>query len=368
MRTFAAVAGVMSAVLLMWSQLGLLSAVQESATYFHRKVKNALVVLHPHSTSQAKLQPFSSRALARLLAHPSVVSVHEVYSARADWKAPGPEPARSITVYGLEPEASPLKLPGLDQTGGKLHQPDCVLYDVGSKPVFGPVAQALRRGEEFEAEINHRRVRAIGATYIGTTIEADGHLVTTRANFLRIFPERRPGHIDIGLASLREGADAEAARRECQALLGPEARVFTTEGFLAFEMAYLRANHPVEFIFTAGSAIAFFIGFVMVYQILYTDVASHLPQFATLKAMGFTDGYLLRIVLGQGLILSVLGYIPGTILAFFVYHVLTEVTNLPILPTWERGILLLVLTVLMCFLSGILAVRKLRSADPADVF
>ena len=247
-------------------------------------------------------------------------------------------------------------------------EPDTVLFDTVAKPVFGPVAQALRRGEVFEAELDHRRVRAVGETRIGATIEADGHLLTSRANFLRLFPARQPGLIELGLASLREGADLEQVRRECQALLGTEARVLTKEGFLAFEKDYLRANHPVEFIFSAGAAIAFFIGFIIVYQILYTDVAAHLPQFATLKAMGFTDGFLLRIVLGQGLILSILGYIPGTILGLLVYLVLESVTSLPIVPTWERGLMLLVLTVLMCFLSGVLAVRKLRSADPADVF
>ncbi|MBY0229116.1 MAG: ABC transporter permease DevC [Gemmataceae bacterium] len=367
MRTFSAVAGIMAAVLLMWSQLGLLVAVQKSATSMHRKIEAGLVVTHPHSTSMTKMQSFSSRALARLLGHPSVKGVHEVYSARGDWKAPGGAPARSILVYGMEPDC-PMRLPGLEASRSRLAQPDTVLFDAGSKDVFGPVVPALRKGEPFEAELDHRRVRAVGETAIGTTIEADGHLVTTRANFLRLFPARKPGLIELGLVTLREGADAEQARRECQAIVGPEARVLTKEGFLQFELAYLRANHPVEFIFGAGSAVAFFIGFVIVYQILYTDVSSHLPQFATLKAMGFTDGYLLRIVLGQGVILSILGFIPGTLLAFGVYAVLTSVTNLPIVPTWERGFMLLGLTVLMCVLSGMLAVRKLRSADPADVF
>ncbi len=368
MRTLSALAGIMAAVLLMWSQLGILVAVQESATVVHRRVGPGLVVIHPHSTSLTKLQSFSGRALARLLAHPLVAGVHEIQSARGDWKAPGGSPARSIIVYGLDPGVCPLQLPGLAEARARLNAPDCVLFDAGSKPVFGPVMPALRRGEAFEAELDHRRVRVVGETLIGTTIDADGHIITTRANFLRLFPGRTPGLIDLGLVSLCEGADPEAVRRDCQSLLGPEAKVLTAAGFLAFEMAYLRANHPVEFIFSAGAAIAFFIGFVIVYQILYTDVASHLPQFATLKAMGFTDGYLLRIVLGQGLILSILGYIPGTILAMVVYLVLWKVTNLPIVPTWERGVFLLVLTVLMCFLSGMVAVRKLRSADPADVF
>lgn len=367
MRTFSAVAGIMAAVLLMWSQLGLLVAVQESATSMHRRVEAGLVVLHPHSTSMTKMQSFSTRALARLLGHPQVRRVHEVYSGRGDWKVPGGTPARSILVYGMQPDC-PMRLPGLEDARAALAAPDTVLFDGLSKDVFGPIVPTLKRGEAFEAELDHRRVRVVGLTSIGPTIESEGHLIASRANFLRMFPPRPPGLIELGLVTLAEGTDAETARRECQAIVGPEAKVLTKEGFLQWEMDYLRANHPVEFIFTAGSAIAFFIGFIIVYQILYTDVSSHLPQFATLKAMGFTDGYLLRIVLGQGLILSILGFIPGTILAFLVYKVLSDVTSLPIVATWERGIMLLVLTMLMCFLSGLLAVRKLRSADPADVF
>ncbi|MFN9969794.1 MAG: FtsX-like permease family protein [Phycisphaerae bacterium] len=112
----------------------------------------------------------------------------------------------------------------------------------------------------------------------------------------------------------------------------------------------------------------FFIGFIVVYQILYTDVSNHLPQYATMKAMGFSNGYLYQLVLEQSVQLSILGFVPGTLIAAIMYEGLRKVTQLPMVLDPERGVMLAVITVLMCVCSGMMAIRKLSSADPADVF
>lgn len=144
--------------------------------------------------------------------------------------------------------------------------------------------------------------------------------------------------------------------------------MLTPAEFYAFELRFWKSNSPVGFVFTTGTVVGFFIGFIVVYQILYADVTNHLPYYATMKAMGFADGFLLRLVIRQGLILSVLGYVPGSLLALGFYKVMEAGTSIPVAPTWERAGLLFVLTTLMCFLSGAMATRRLRAADPADVF
>ena len=61
------------------------------------------------------------------------------------------------------------------------------------------------------------------------------------------------------------------------------------------------------------------VGMVIVYQILFSDIASHLKEYATLKAIGYSNGYLRRTVPGAALILAILGFIPGLVLSVVLY-------------------------------------------------
>lgn len=361
-------AGVVVAVLLMLMQLGFLRAAYDSTLVVPRRVRAELVVLSPKTPTMFRASPLPRRVIYRVPAHPAVEAVQGVYLGTARWRNPWSLAEQSIFVYGLEPYEPLLDFEGLEAHRERLRRPDVVLFDEGARPNFGPVAAALRRGERVEAEVNRRRVEAVGLTRAGVTIGVDGNLVTSDTNFLRLFPGRPSGSLDLALVRLRPGADPPAVAAELARLLGPEARVLTREAFRDMEIKFLRENGPIEFIFTMGAAVGFFIGFVIVYQILYTDVNNHLPQFATLKAMGFTDGYLLRMVLSEALMLAVLGFLPGLLLSWALYAVAARVTLLPIAMTLDRVALVFGLTILMCGISGAVAVRKLRAADPADVF
>ncbi|MEN9555496.1 MAG: hypothetical protein RLZZ232_1782, partial [Planctomycetota bacterium] len=147
-----------------------------------------------------------------------------------------------------------------------------------------------------------------------------------------------------------------------------EAQVLTKEQLVDKEILFIRENAPIDFIFGMGAAVGFFVGFVVVYQILYTEVTNHLPQYATLKAMGFSDGYLLKVVFSQALMLSVLGYFPGFVLALGLYRVATNAIQMQFEMTTERAVLVFCLTIVMCCLSAMMAIRRIRTADPAEVF
>jgi putative ABC transport system permease protein len=110
------------------------------------------------------------------------------------------------------------------------------------------------------------------------------------------------------------------------------------------------------------------VGMIVVYQILFSDVQDHIKEFATLKAMGYSGFFLSRVVLNEALQLAVIGFVPGLLISLFIYNQATTVTNLPLEMTWQRGAAVLGLTILMCAISGLLALRKLRSVDPAAVF
>ncbi len=112
----------------------------------------------------------------------------------------------------------------------------------------------------------------------------------------------------------------------------------------------------------------FAVGVILVYQVLSTDVNAHVREYATFKALGYRNYYLLGVVFEQTLILAALGFIPGVAVSLGLYQMTRTATNLPMYMTAIRGFHVLVLTIIMCSISGLIATRKLRSADPADMF
>jgi putative ABC transport system permease protein len=113
---------------------------------------------------------------------------------------------------------------------------------------------------------------------------------------------------------------------------------------------------------------AWLFGIVIIYQVLSLEVNSRLPEYATLKAMGYSDLYLAFVVLQQAIFLAVLSYIPGFLIGLWIYALARRITHLPIGMTPERAGGVFLATLVMCSISGLMAVRFLRRADPVDLF
>jgi putative ABC transport system permease protein len=171
-----------------------------------------------------------------------------------------------------------------------------------------------------------------------------------------------------GTASLRAGSDPDVVRAELAAMLPSDVEVLTKAGFVAREQAYWAANTPIGYIFTFGVIMGLVVGAIIVYLILFVNVAERLSEFATLKAIGFADGALVGVVLQQALILAGCGFVPGLVIACGLYRITAQATRLPFELTFGSAGLVFALTLLMCSASGAAALRKVRAADPAEVF
>ena len=115
-------------------------------------------------------------------------------------------------------------------------------------------------------------------------------------------------------------------------------------------------------------AMGFVVGCVIVYQVLYTDVSDHLPEYATLMAMGYRVSHLLGVVMREGFYLAALGYVPAYIAGQGLYWFVRDATKLPVGMDPARAITVLVMILVMCMLSSLLAMRRLIDADPAEIF
>lgn len=363
-----AAAGVVVAVMLMLVQLGIRQGAMDNSVAVARRVTADLVVVSPRTKTIFASAQFPRRLLYRLGSSEDVVEVGEMYMGQGRFRNPWDKLEFPVSIYGINPHSPMMNLPGIERFADQLEQTDRVLFDGLSRKSYGPVGKHLKEHGTLSVEVNLRRIQLIDSIEVGISINSDGNLFMSPANFQRMFPDRQSGSVDLGLIRLREGVNPEKVRDQLSHYVGQEAKVMTRDQLIDAEIVFIRENAPIDFIFGMGAAIGFFIGFVVVYQILYTEVTNHMPQYATLKAMGFSDQYLLRMVVSQALILSLLGYFPGFVLALGLYRVATNAIQMQFSMTVGRAVGVFALTMVMCGLSAMVAIRKVKTADPADVF
>ncbi|PSB30300.1 ABC transporter permease DevC [Chlorogloea sp. CCALA 695] len=368
-RLLIALSGIAFADILMFMQLGFREALFNSNVRMHDSLDADIVLINPQSDALLSMEPFSQRRLYQALGLKGVKSVHPVYLDFTSWKNPQTRKLRNIQVIGINPKDQLFALAGVSEKLDKVKLPDVVLFDRGSRPEFGDVTTDFNKGKVVATEVAGRRVKVGGIFELGASFGADGNIITSDRNFLRLFADKRQrGLIDIGLIRLEPGTDPAVIKQQLISYLAKDIKILTKQEYADFEKAYWSSSTPIGFIFTLGTIIGFIVGTVIVYQILYSEVSDHLPEYATLKAMGYTQKYLLLVVFQEAIILAILGYIPGFGFAMFQYAMAKNATLLPIAMTLERAITVLILTIIMCCASGAIAVRKLQAADPADIF
>jgi putative ABC transport system permease protein len=367
-RFFAALLGISFAVVLMLAQIGFRDALLSSVGMMQASFIGDLVLISPNYRNLVTTKTFTERRLYQTLSSDAVDSVYPVYLESAAFKNPVTRKEITMYVIGFNPGTAVLDRPGIAENLPKLRNEGMVLFDSIRRPEFGPVSELFQQSGPVVTEIAGKRVNIVGLFQLGTSFGSDGHVVMSDETFLHLLSFRRAGVIDLGLVKLKPGADPGRTRTELVQMLPRDVEVLTKPEFVAREVAYWSGSTPIGFVFGLGVLVGVFIGCIIVYQILYTDVTDHLPEYATLKAMGFRDGFLFKVVMQEALILSILGFFPGVVVSRLVYIVAHRATMLPMVMSGSVVVEVYFLTAVMCFISGLLAVRRLRSADPAEIF
>ncbi len=368
LRLLVAVAGISFAVLLIMMQLGFRSALFESAVRFHERFDYDIALFSTESVFIVRPQSFSIRRLYQVLGDQAVEDVSPVYILPAVWKNPWNNDRRSILAIGIRPEDNLLITKGFDENRLKLRQQDVLLFDSASRPEFGPVKEEFEKAGTVVTELNDREVEVVGLFEMGTSFGIDGSLITSDDNWLRLFPDRPRNEIQLGLIRLHEGSDVNLVRDRLREYLPKDVLVMTKADFVKRETNYWNSATPIGYIFAFGAIMGFVVGAIIVYQILFADVSEHLNEYATLRALGYKSRFISGIVIQQAIILGVLGFIPGTAVVVWLYGKAGAATNLPLYLTQDRALTVFVMTLAMCALSALLAVRKVQKLDPADVF
>lgn len=362
-RMVLATGGVAFAVLLMVMQLGYRSALLDSSVAMIDQLDADVILLGSTKYRSFTQGPFPRRRLAQAAACPGVASAWPLYvEPSATWRNPQTGGLRRVRVLGFNPAHAVFRDPDIDRQRPLLRQADQVLFDDRSR------AQVGRAAPGSESELSGHRVRVAGTFSLGTDFAVIGTVVTSDRNFIKLTSGNSLDRVEIGLIRLASAAADEPVLDCLRGTLPDDVVVMTKDEFAASELAYWTKASPVGQVFALGTVVGFIIGMVVCYQILFTEVSEQLAQFATLKAMGHSRRWIVGVVLVHALGLAGLGYLAGFALGRLVYALIAAATGLVMEMNLAMAMLVLVLTTMMCTVSGLLAVRKVLAVDPAELF
>ncbi|MCS6960345.1 MAG: ABC transporter permease DevC [Pseudanabaenaceae cyanobacterium SKYGB_i_bin29] len=367
-RLLVAIAGITFADFLMFMQLGFQDALYDSCRTPYQALDTDIVLASSDYKTIARTESTFRSRLYQAQGIPGVKSVTPVYLDVAKWRNPLTREARTILVFGVNPDHAPFLDPEIKANLHKVRPLNALLFDRASRSEFGPIPQMFSQQRTVQTELGVRLVTVTGLFSLGASFAFDGNVIVSDTTFHNIFPNRHPDRMDLGLIRLQPGADVKKVQAQLRQFLPPEVLVLTKAEMAEVEVRYWAESTPIGFIFGLGVGIGFVVGVAIVYQILYSDVVDHLSEYATLKAMGYSNLSLLSILFQEALLLAVLGYIPSLFISIGFYQLTRIATFLPMGMSLAKASLVFGLTVLMCLSSAAISSQKLLAADPADIF
>lgn len=368
-QTALSVAGIAFAVLLMFMETGFRNAMFDSQLLLINRLDADIFLISRAKSTLMFQEPFARHRLEQARAVPGIEWVEPVYIEHdaALWKNAGDGSLHDIRAVGFEPERCIFIDVEICAQTARLTVLDNVLFDRQSKAFFGP------RAAGTITELSARTVAVVGTFALGTDFTHDGTVIMSADTFFHVFPdkhaaERGPGRVELGVIKLLPASDPRDAATRLRQLLPPDVEVLTKQEYRDKEQAFLDSSTPIGYVFNLGTIMGFFVGAIICYQILFTDITNQLPQFATLRAIGYSDRTVALLVLQQAVGLSVISFVPGLIASRILYALIASITGLPLELSLTRGAWVLCLTTAMCVISGAIAARKAIALAPADLY
>ena len=366
-RLLIAMTGIAFADILIFMNLGFTAILYEGSTLIHEHIQGDLMLISKRTQTLFERESFARRYLYQAAAVEGVGSARPLYHSFARWVNPWDKKITAIAVTAFDPAQPVLNLPQVNQNIEQIKLPNVILFDGKSQPGLGDVPKSFAQGETITTEISGHRIRVGGIFNLGSHMFLNGHVITSDWNYMRLFGADSLDKLDVGVLTLKPGVNTQTAIKNIQARLPDDVKVMTRQEFVDTEIAYWSA-HIAGIVFNFGTIMGFIVGVVIVYQILYADVSDRLPEYATLKAMGYSDLSLLNVVFQEGIILAVLGFFPGFGVSIGMYNLLGTLTRVPLVMRLDVALQVFIITAIMCLISAAVAMRKLQTADPADVF
>jgi putative ABC transport system permease protein len=397
MRSLLAIAGVAFSITLVLLQLGFLEAVRITATTVFDQLDFDVALLSPQYEQFFGPGSFPLQRLREAASVPGVIAARPLYAQMGFWRCPpspvessaGSPPAgekplgalsrwwlgsrrprplqlRELLVLGIDLERSPFREPiqsQLHAASQQLRHRDRLLMNAWSNLDFG-----WESHNEFSGwELNGRAVEVVGSFTLQRSFGADASVLCSDENFARAQHMPGVGQVNFGLLMVEPEAIGRVVN-ELNLRLPPDVRAWSRADLEALEEDYWVRQTATGKIFSYGVLVTILVAAVVIYQVLSNDIRDHITEYATLKAMGHTNNFLSRVVVVQAMIYALAAYLPAALVSVGVYRATEALANIPMRLTPMNLGWVLVLTLVASFVSALLTLNKVRSAEPAELF
>lgn len=366
-RFAAALSGVAFANVLVFVQLGIMGSMATATLKPYGFFQADIMISASDANSMTEGGNVARQWLFQALADPEVTGGTGFYVANVSWARP--TKTLSLTTYGIDPTLPAFLSPAMASKTGTLQLQNAGILDMFSRGLPREEAAAIRPQTPTSFEVSGTTLTLYDTFQGGGGFGGDGFMMVSDQTFMTLFPARRSAAPDHILLQISPGADADAVAARLRDLISDKTlRIRSYAQAAAEDLSYQQTRRPTGIIFGFGVIIGILVGIVIVYQVLSTDVADHLSEYATFKAMGYPQRFFLGIVFEEALILAILGFIPGFIVASGLLAGMKKATTLPLAMTADMAGMVFVGTLIACTISGAIATRRLAAADPADLF
>ena len=361
-RTALAIGGIFIAILLIFVELGFFIAVPQGGMLIYDHMRFDLLLVSKKYVFQTESWQFPRARLDEVRGNPDVMAASAVYLGGAKWQDAAGGIRLDISAIGFDPQSRVFDVREIEQQIAALQKVDTVLVDSQTRSIFGPLTPGR------VVELNGRPT-TIGGTYeLGTGFLGLGIVLASEENFFRLSPGRPADTVNLGLLTLKPGADPDRVAQQLRTNLTDDMQVFTRPELTAHEVRFWTTRTGTGLIFGSGLIVAVIVGIMVLYQTLATQITRQLPQFATMKAIGYTNLFLNGIVLSEAVSVMLIAFVPAFAAALGLYAVIRDQTLLPVTmsPIEAAGVFGIVMA--MSLIAALLSVGRLRRADPAEVF
>ena len=375
-RLLVAVLGVAFSIILIFTQLGLRAMLFDGVNLLPENLNGELYLISSYADN-IRASSFPAIYLYQTDAIKGVADVKPLYVGFGRWvdpkllKSTAEEKANikssSIQIIAFNPNKPVFRIPEVNQQLDLLSVPGGILYDRLAKSEMGNIPQLFASQGQVSSILSNRRVTVMGLFSLGSTFYYDGVALMSDWNYGQMEGSEKLKEISIGVISLEPGANPQEVAKRIKQNLNKDLKVLTQAELVQAERDDV-ATWSEGKVLNFGAMIGFIVGIIIVYQVIYTDVSEHLPEYATLKAMGYKDRDLSLVVLQESLILAMMGFIPGYLASYGIYYLMTNFIELPVSMNPGIALQVFALNIIMCTISGAIAIKKLRTADPADIF
>jgi putative ABC transport system permease protein len=366
-RFAAALAGVAFANVLVFVQLGIMNSMGAATLRPYAFFEADVMISAGDANALTDGGNVARQWLLQAMADPDVADGTGLFIANVPWDRG--EKDISLSTFGVDPAKPGFLAPEISGDIALLQVQDAAVLDRLARGLGKDEAAAIRPQSPLSFETQGRTVTAYATFAGGGGFGGDGYMLVSDQTFLSLFPARSSAAPDHILLTLRPGAQPEAVIARLKTLISdPGLRIRTYAEAAQEDLRYQQTRRPTGIIFGFGVLIGVLVGLVIVYQVLSTDVADHLREYATFKAMGYGPGFFLGVVFEEALVLGIMGFVPGLIVGTAILTLMGKITTLPLAMTPAMALSVFLGTVVFSSLSGAIATRRLAAADPADLF